>query len=169
MTAKTCNLCLVPKEESCFYLSRSGKYTRLSSECKDCRLRIDMEARKIKKLSRYGVSDESQIKSKQEENRLYKKKMYRLKNPHSNKLKKYGLSLQQYNEMLSDQNNACAICLQKETLIPKGCTLPQSLSIDHDHKNGKVRGLLCYACNLAIGLLKDSPDIAKRASTYLIQ
>jgi hypothetical protein len=120
-------------------------------------------------MIRYGVSDESQIKAKQEENRLYKNKLYKLKNPHGSKLRKYGLSLQQYNEMLSRQNDTCAICLQKETYIPNGKTSPQSLSIDHDHKTGKVRGLLCYACNLAIGLLKDNPDAANRAAAYLTQ
>jgi len=39
--------------------------------------------------------------------------------------------------------------------------------VDHDHDTGMVRGILCYHCNMAIGLLMDDPDIAKKATEYL--
>lgn len=52
----------------------------------------------------------------------------------------------------------CAIC----RCIPKG-----KLALDHDHKTGKLRGLLCVLCNTALGKFKDDPDILMRAIEYL--
>jgi len=55
--------------------------------------------------------------------------------------KKYGITLQQYNEMLKGQNYSCAICNQHESNFKK------KLAVDHDHKTNEVRGLLCFYCN----------------------
>lgn len=65
-----------------------------------------------------------------------------------------------YQMMLVDQNGKCAIC---------GCPPPEKkrLCIDHDHKSGEVRSLLCGQCNTGIGLMRDSPDILRRAADYL--
>ena len=75
---------------------------------------------------------------------------------------KYGLTTVRFDEMLSAQNGKCAIC---------GATAPnhhkKRLNVDHCHKTGAVRGLLCDACNRAIGLLKDDPEIMKRAISYI--
>lgn len=73
----------------------------------------------------------------------------------------YKMTLNQYTSLLQSQNNRCAICL-----VPAvECT--KALSVDHSHQTGKIRGLLCSACNHAIGLLKDSTESLKRAITYL--
>jgi len=77
----------------------------------------------------------------------------------------YGITVEQYAEMLDAQNGVCAICGRPETHIRKG-TLCQ-LAIDHDHESGQVRGLLCNNCNRAIGLLKDNPKILRSAADYL--
>ncbi len=79
------------------------------------------------------------------------------------KLKKYGLSEAEYNTLLARSDNRCEICNSP----PK----KYALSIDHDHKTGKVRGLLCYVCNkLLIGRLgdrEDSVELYLKASEYL--
>lgn len=67
---------------------------------------------------------------------------------------------QVYDQMSVDQNNRCAICFREEK---KG----KALAADHDHQSGRIRGLLCYKCNLAIGLLGDDPEIVLQASVYL--
>lgn len=72
--------------------------------------------------------------------------------------RKYGLTLEQFNVLLSGQNGACAICGE----IPEG-----RLYVDHSHKTGRIRGLLCRNCNLAIGHFKDNPEILERAVSYL--
>jgi len=61
------------------------------------------------------------------------------------KCKTYGLTPQQYNELIDRQDNKCAICRVEE------CQTGKSLSIDHDHESGRVRGLLCYKCNTTLG------------------
>lgn len=63
--------------------------------------------------------------------------------------------------MLVRQNNVCAICEKLPSLKEK------VLGVDHNHTSGKVRGLLCGACNRALGLLKDNPILLRKAETYL--
>lgn len=77
---------------------------------------------------------------------------------------KYGLSLDDYDKLLIKQNGVCAICKHKET--KKGIDF---LPVDHNHKTGKVRGLLCNACNWGIGHLKDDIEILENAIKYLKQ
>lgn len=71
---------------------------------------------------------------------------------------KYGLSVADYDAILERQNDRCAICKQEKD---------EHLHVDHDHVNGKVRGLLCRCCNTAIGHLKDSEDYLLSALRYL--
>ena len=72
----------------------------------------------------------------------------------------YGLSNEQYEEMLSAQSGVCAIC-------EKGCPTGKSLAVDHDHLSGRIRGLLCADCNGALGHFKDDPALLRRAIVYL--
>lgn len=74
---------------------------------------------------------------------------------------KYGISLKEYNDMLLNQNGVCAICKNKN--------LPNSgkLAVDHDHENGKVRGLLCIQCNRGLGMFYDNIKYLSSAIEYL--
>ncbi len=80
-------------------------------------------------------------------------------------VRNYGITVEQYAEMLKQQHGVCAICGEPETHIRKG-TLCQ-LAIDHDHETGQIHGLLCNNCNRAIGLLQDNSDTLRRAADYL--
>jgi hypothetical protein len=73
--------------------------------------------------------------------------------------KKYGLSPEAYLGMFAAQGNACAICREPE--------LRRTLCVDHDHKTGRVRGLLCTWCNMIIGTAKDSQTRLRAAVWYL--
>lgn len=77
----------------------------------------------------------------------------------------YGISLEQYQEMLENQGRVCAICGQPETNAPRGTVA--SLAVDHDHDTGAIRGLLCSNCNRAIGLMRDNPELLRAAADYL--
>lgn len=77
------------------------------------------------------------------------------------KLKKYGLTPEQYEAMVAAQNNQCAICGGGPR--PKGFRL----GVDHCHKTGKVRGLLCLPCNHAMGIFKDDLTRLRAAVAYL--
>lgn len=74
--------------------------------------------------------------------------------------KKYNIAQENYNELLTNQQNSCAICKEKftEKIKPK---------IDHDHKTGKVRGLLCHNCNTGLGHFKDNIKFLEATIKYL--
>lgn len=80
--------------------------------------------------------------------------------------RRYGITLADYNEMLAVQKGLCLICTEPETAKFKDGRIKR-LSVDHDHKTGKVRGLLCNPCNRGIGYLRDSLPIIKGALNYL--
>jgi hypothetical protein len=69
----------------------------------------------------------------------------------------YGITLDQYEAMLSSQGGVCAICSQS-----------RPLHIDHCHKTGRVRGLLCSHCNTTLGHMQDNPDFLINATYYLL-
>jgi hypothetical protein len=58
----------------------------------------------------------------------------------------YGITLIQYNEIFNSQNGCCKICGTHQSELKK------ALFVDHDHKTGKIRGLLCHQCNIGIGI-----------------
>jgi len=85
-------------------------------------------------------------------------------NQRKSRLKRqYGISLNEYINLLVAQGQKCAIC---------GSTSPQregadSFDVDHDHATGKVRGLLCKDCNLMVGNAHDNPTTLRKAADYL--
>jgi hypothetical protein len=84
----------------------------------------------------------------------------------SNQLERdYGIDKNEYDRMLEKQEGLCAICRIAESLTFNEKVV--LLSVDHCHATGKVRGLLCRACNMAIGALRDDPKILDRAANYL--
>lgn len=78
---------------------------------------------------------------------------------------KYGLSKEQYNAILLEQEGRCFICQRSPFEIKPR----RNLAVDHDHKTGRIRGLLCYSCNhrLLGFIIKDRTDIARRLLKYL--
>lgn len=81
-------------------------------------------------------------------------------------IRNFGLTPDQYEKMLSDQQGVCAICKQPETgKHQKGST--KSLAVDHDHESGLVRDLLCWRCNGTIGRVEESVEILRAMIAYL--
>jgi hypothetical protein len=81
--------------------------------------------------------------------------------------KEYRLTIDNYNELVLQQNNKCAICGKNESCTSNGSKEIKKLSVDHDHSNGKIRGLLCYKCNIALGFFDDNIDLLMKAIEYL--
>ena len=73
----------------------------------------------------------------------------------------YGISLEEYESILARQGGKCAICHEPESM-PR-----RKLVVDHCHRTGRVRGLLCGRCNLALGMLEDRLDLMESAVLYL--
>ena len=74
----------------------------------------------------------------------------------------YGISIEHYEQLLEKQGGVCAVCGTSNWGGAYG-----KPHIDHDHKTGVVRGILCVRCNVAIGLMGDSPDRALEIISYL--
>lgn len=86
------------------------------------------------------------------------------------KIKNFNISLKQYKKMLKEQNNRCLICGRDFEDIyrnPKQNHVYYTPRIDHDHKTGNVRGILCHHCNTALGSFEENPLILVRAIKYL--
>jgi hypothetical protein len=81
--------------------------------------------------------------------------------------RKYNIGKAEYDAMLEKQNGVCAICYEAEVFVNKKTGKLQEFSVDHDHKTGDVRGLLCVRCNRMLGYARDNKEILSRAITYL--
>ena len=71
----------------------------------------------------------------------------------------YGITLEQYKQLMSEQHGQCAICSRTSG--------KRKLAVDHDHKSNKVRGLLCHTCNSALGLFYENVSFLQNAISYL--
>lgn len=76
--------------------------------------------------------------------------------------RKYGLKEAEYNTLLEDQDRKCKLCYLVETDNTFGY-----LYVDHCHKTGKIRGLLCHSCNSMLGYAKDDITVLTKAIEYL--
>lgn len=76
---------------------------------------------------------------------------------------RYGITLEDYDRMLLEQDGKCAVCGTTDTRNGKG-----RFDIDHNHETGQVRGLLCGKCNRGIGMLDDSIDRVTQVLSYLM-
>jgi len=122
----------------------------------------------------YYLKNKDKRKEQQKEYRLKntdKIKEYELKNKDKRKERKlirnYHITQEQYNQMLISQDGKCAICGKEETRIHNRSHKIQQLCVDHSHTTGKVRQLLCHACNVALGAINDDPDLAIKLARYL--
>ena len=87
---------------------------------------------------------------------------YEAKKRRQKSLAVYGLSLEDFDNMLKEQDYKCAICRIEEKYSAK-----QRFHVDHDHDTGKVRALLCNRCNKGLGMFQDSSEFCDKAADYL--
>lgn len=132
-------------------------------KCRTCKQSKSLKDFHKHKSCKQGVRPDCK-ECLQEDNRV-KSAIYRKNNPIKRRCtmykSKYGISLQKYNEMLTSQNKKCKIC---KTLDPG----PKNVfAVDHCHKTGEVRGLLCYLCNMGLGSFRDNINTLKNAIKYL--
>jgi hypothetical protein len=97
--------------------------------------------------------------------RLNNRELLRQKGIVNNLKYNYKITMNDYNTLLKNQNNVCKICKQKETAKYKGKL--RKLSVDHCHKTGKIRGILCMKCNRGIGYFNDNILLFKNVIKYL--
>lgn len=79
-------------------------------------------------------------------------------------LRKYGLSTSKYRTTLANQGGVCKICGRTDA---GGTLRPQQFLVDHNHRTGKVRGLLCHSCNTGLACFREDRSILESAVLYL--
>lgn len=145
---KTCTKCYNCKYTTEFYQNRKHS-DNLSSWCKSC---INESAK-----NRHKTPRGKEIMKKARD-KYYHYGNGRNKQREINLFVRYGIRPETHERFLERQEGKCPICLQ--LIIGFG-------HIDHNHKTGEVRGVLCGKCNRALGFLGDSPDRLERALIYL--
>jgi hypothetical protein len=79
--------------------------------------------------------------------------------------KRYGISTERYEEMFIEQKGLCGLCDQPGLLKDNGTV--ERLCVDHSHKTGQVRRLLCRACNFLVGRMETQPELHVKALEYI--
>lgn len=138
MKSIICSKCKVEKEEQSFAKRKTPNGEKRVSICISCCVEYNKQRRKEHPEKIANIE------------RKYKFK------------KQYGISLDDYYEMLDKQNGTCAIC---KTDVPNKRT--KFFAVDHCHTTGKVRGLLCSSCNRGLGLFRDNENLLFSAINYL--
>lgn len=160
---KICNTCEQEKPRSEFHSQASYK-DGLNAKCKSCvKIRVreyiknnyeHWRAVCKKAQKKYEMSADAARKK----NNSMKSRRYRLK-------RKFGLTEIQLEQLKIQQGNRCAIC--KKTPLEAGL-FKRELAVDHDHKTGKIRALLCSKCNNGLGLFNDDIELLDEAKKYLL-
>jgi hypothetical protein len=76
----------------------------------------------------------------------------------------YGITLEEFESLLKEQNNKCFLCNFE---FPEDSKFSDKPCVDHCHKTGQVRRVLCHACNRGMGLLKDDPALLRKMADYI--
>ncbi len=160
---KTCKVCGETKPLEDFYQMAEMRDGH-RNDCKACNLAA--------KAQRYGADPEpakERVRQWQRENpdrvneyrRRYNASTERkAANRRGHLKRKFGLTPEEYDEMLASQDGVCGICKRPPT---EGI----SLHVDHDHETGQIRGLCCFRCNNALGDFDDDPARLAAAMAYL--
>jgi hypothetical protein len=156
---KTCKICLEAKPLDGFYRA-TGARDGHRSDCKVCNLAarrakyIEDPRKHIERVQRWQRANPERYRAKLQDFAASGKK--KVSDRKSHLKRKYGLTLETYEDLLASQRGGCAICGN-----------PDADNVDHDHETGRVRGILCWDCNIAIGKFEDDEDRLVAAATYL--
>lgn len=145
VTEQECSNCRIIKPLSDFAKDKN-RVIGYRKVCKSC----TNEQQRIRYQDKNGTRRKYLIENRDDRLEMYREIKYK---------KMYGLSLDEVTKMHEECNYKCAICGEKFDW----------LCVDHNHKTGAVRDLLCKNCNSGIGMYKDNPELVKRAYEYLIK
>jgi hypothetical protein len=143
-----------------------GKKIHAKGLCKNCydkQLKtkdLNYRQRQLDNSRKYAIEHADQIREYGKKRRLLHKDRDRITGFKSMIKRTYGLSIDEYNEIVSKSNNTCYICGRKSYS-------DRRLHLDHDHKTGKVRGILCARCNWYLATIEKNPGILDKIKLYL--
>lgn len=130
----------------------------------DCGAEIEVRSDSLTsgKTQSCGCLQKDELSKRQKHGYRYGSDEYKQHHRDLRLQRKYGITWNDYLEIIESQDNECAIC---GTSISE---LDHTAHLDHCHDTGKVRGVLCRRCNTGIGMLNDDPDTLMKAVNYLI-
>ena len=146
---KTCPRCQETKPKTEFVKHKNRK-DGLAPYCRPCARLRTVEYRERIGKEAYNVLQYQWWQKNKERAKRYRRK--------STLKRSYGLTIEQYEEMVQSQGGNCAVCLKPPNDI---------LYVDHDHATGRVRKLLCQSCNFALGLLEEDVERISRLIDYI--
>lgn len=146
---KVCRKCGVPKTLDEYWDHPTGKYGK-RPRCKEC-----VSAENDEHLRRRLAIEPSYNRD-----RVRRWSSVGDNKRRRNLVTRYGITVEEYDRLLAEQGNKCAIC---RLPMDEG----KRLAVDHDHDTGAVRGIVHIRCNTAIALFRDSPEICRQAAEYL--
>lgn len=149
---KKCTTCKKELDISLF-CKHSGRKDGLNYRCKACAKKTRDQWYKIPENREYMNQGHREWTRK---NKKYAAEYSRNKTL----IIKFGITEIQYQDLLFKQGGTCLIC-------KKTCSSGRKLAVDHDHETGEIRGLLCGACNMGLGLFQDNPFLLENAKNYL--
>lgn len=144
---KSCFTCGVVKDLSEFGPRKAAK-DRHEYSCRSC---LNEKARKIRLADPERVREIGRRSNRKRTYEQRKKEWLK---------RLYGITLDEYRKIWRSQSGLCKIC---KGLDSRGF----ELSVDHDHETNQIRGLLCQACNRALGLMRDDPKLLRKGAEYL--
>jgi rubrerythrin len=168
---KTCTHCKEELSQTDYY-RKCDTFDQLTSWCKQCINKRQHKWRQNnpKHNTQYHMTNKQQIaKRKKITNfvRYYHKNGY-LKSRANMLKREYGITIEEYDTMLLEQNHVCWICQKPESFVSnKANGKVDCLRVDHNHYTGQVRGLLCSHCNFGLGHFRDDIKLLKEAIKYL--
>jgi hypothetical protein len=158
---KTCKKCKAVLPASEYYSVKRGGKEWPMLHCKSCQHEMvrDWVKRHREEDNKYR-REWAQRDRKRDREKVLQQELKR-------GCKKYGVTVEWYKEQHEKQHGLCALCLQPERSWSKPGGAIRRLAIDHCHTSLRVRGLLCSACNQAVGMIDAAPGWLERATEYL--
>jgi len=158
---RKCSKCKVKKSLDDFHNYKNGKDGK-QHYCKDC---VNSQVpNKMKKMKETATHKQCRICEKMVDKKImyvtYCKPCEAKRARETTIEKKYGITMSEYDVLFDSQDGLCGVCSKASKI---------SLCVDHDHKTGVVRGLLCRQCNSAIGQLGDNIEGVASALRYLMK
>lgn len=139
-TMKACNICQESKPLDAFSVLKKGADGRHPA-CKTCR------------------ANQSKVRYVNNRDDILRRRREWLRQNGGYRRQAYGMTNEAFAALVAAQNGRCAICFE----VPTG----RGFHVDHCHRTGRIRGLLCRGCNLALGNMKDDPARLMKAADYL--
>ena len=161
-----CRKCTLTKGDSEFYARERV--------CKKCRIEKAKQyyhenyEKKREYIRQWAIKNPEKVRANQAKRRAANPEKFKDYGARHRLRVRFGITLEQWKQMFEEQGGLCYICRMPETVVNR-LGEPKRLSLDHNHKTGAIRHLLCDHCNRGLGSFRDNPELLREAANYIEQ